>query len=102
LTSTLALSQVPMIAGVAGELCLRARALGPLQSCVRRGLHAARRTNVRLGLTRLLWLQAKLCELRGEPERAAQWFERSRRTARFLREIPYPPEPDGARGTHFS
>ena len=87
--STLALSQVPLIAGLAGEVCLHLGALAPLQSCVQRGLRAARRTHVRLGLTRLLWLQARICELRGEPGRAAQWQERARHATRFLREAPY-------------
>lgn len=87
--STLALSQVPLIAGLAGEVCLHLGALAPLQSCVQRGLRAARRSHVRLGLTRLLWLQARACELRGETARAMQWQDRARRAARFLREAPY-------------
>jgi hypothetical protein len=94
LTSVLALSQVPLIAGLAGEICLRLNALAPLQSCVRRGLHAARRTHVRLGLTRLLRLAAALCERRGEHARALQWEARARRAARFLREATPPHQAD--------
>lgn len=89
LASALALSQVPLIAGLAGEVCLQLGALAPLQSCVQRGLRAARRSHVRLGLTRLLWLQSQICELRGESGRARQWQERAYRAARFLRETPY-------------
>ncbi len=79
-------SQVPVVASMAAELCLRHGAVTRAQAIVRRGLRTARCTHVRLGLARLLWLQAMLCDAREETARADQWRNRARRVAGCLRE----------------
>lgn len=79
-------SQVPVVSSMAAELCLRHGAVARAQAIVRRGLRTARCTHVRIGLARLLWLQAMLCDARGEAVRADQWRNRARRVAGSLRE----------------